>query len=96
MVASKFLNDEGEEDEVFNSDWANSAKIDLKELNQLERKFLTAIVNSSSNISCQDNNNLVFFSPRIGLYLLMMKTFQKPCHKLSSRLPSRRVLNGDG
>nr|CAG4648656.1 EOG090X069C [Polyphemus pediculus] len=43
MVASKFLNDEGEDDEVFNSDWAVSSKIDLKELNQLEKEFLTAI-----------------------------------------------------
>jgi len=43
MVASKFLNDEGEDDEVFNTDWANSAKIDVKELNKLEREFLTAI-----------------------------------------------------
>jgi len=43
MVASKFLNDEGEEDEVFNTDWANSAKMDIKELNKLEREFLSAI-----------------------------------------------------
>lgn len=47
MVASKFLNDEGEEDEVFNTDWANSAKMDIKELNKLEREFLSAIVNTS-------------------------------------------------
>lgn len=44
MVASKFLNDEGEEDEVINSDWANSAKMDLADLNKLERQFLQAIV----------------------------------------------------
>lgn len=44
MVASKFLNDEGEIDEVINSDWANSAKMELSELNQLERQFLQAIV----------------------------------------------------
>nr|CAG4650974.1 EOG090X069C [Simocephalus serrulatus]SVE94237.1 EOG090X069C [Simocephalus serrulatus] len=43
MVASKFLNDEGEIDEVINSDWANSAKMELSELNQLERQFLQAI-----------------------------------------------------
>nr|SVE86123.1 EOG090X069C [Daphnia similis] len=43
MVASKFLNDEGEEDEVINSEWANSAKIDLGNLNQIERQFLQAI-----------------------------------------------------
>jgi len=44
MIASKFLNDEGGEDEVFNDEWANCAKIDLVQLNQLERDFLTAIV----------------------------------------------------
>jgi len=43
MIASKFLNDEGEDDEVFNPDWANSANIDLAELNQLERDFLQAM-----------------------------------------------------
>nr|SVE73556.1 EOG090X069C [Daphnia atkinsoni] len=43
MVASKFLNDDGEEDEVINSEWASSAKIDLSNLNQIERQFLQAI-----------------------------------------------------
>nr|SVE84255.1 EOG090X069C [Daphnia pulex] len=43
MVASKFLNDDGEDDEVINSEWANSAKIELSDLNQIERQFLQAI-----------------------------------------------------
>merc|ERR1712158_263627 len=43
MVASKFLHDDGEEDEVFNDEWATSAGIDTKELNKLEVKFLTAM-----------------------------------------------------
>ena len=30
MVASKFLHDDGEEDEVFNDEWAKSGNIDLK------------------------------------------------------------------
>lgn len=47
MLASKFLNDEGEEDEVINSDWANSAKMNLTELNDLEKQFLQAIVSCS-------------------------------------------------
>lgn len=47
MVASKFLNDEGEDDEVFNPDWAMSANIELTELNQLERDFLQAMVSST-------------------------------------------------
>lgn len=44
MIAAKFLNDEGEEDEIFNDEWATSANMDVKDLNKLEREFLTAIV----------------------------------------------------
>jgi len=43
MVASKFLHDDGEEDEVFNDEWASSGGIDTKELNRLEVKFLAAM-----------------------------------------------------
>lgn len=43
MVASKFLHDDGEEDEVFNNEWASSAGLDVKVINQLEWEFLTAI-----------------------------------------------------
>nr|CAD7262524.1 unnamed protein product [Timema shepardi] len=43
MVASKFLNDDGEEDEVFNDEWAASAGISVKDINQIEREFLQAI-----------------------------------------------------
>jgi len=43
MVASKFLHDDGEEDEVFNDEWAKSGNIDLKEFNRLEIEFLSAI-----------------------------------------------------
>lgn len=50
MVASKFLNDDGEEDEVVNAEWATSAKLDLSKLNELEREFLQAIVHSNSFI----------------------------------------------
>ncbi len=50
MVASKFLNDDGEEDEVINAEWATSAKLDLSKLNELEREFLQAIVQSNSFI----------------------------------------------
>ena len=44
MVASKFLNDNGEEDDVLNSEWAASANLTVPELNQLEKEFLYAIV----------------------------------------------------
>lgn len=43
MVASKFLHDDGEEDEVFNDEWATSGGMDTKELNKLEISFLSAI-----------------------------------------------------
>merc|ERR1719348_679753 len=43
LVASKFLQDDGEEDEVFNDDWAASGGMDTKELNRLELEFLSAL-----------------------------------------------------
>jgi len=43
MVASKFLHDDGEEDEVFNDEWAQSGGMDVKEINNLEIDFLSAI-----------------------------------------------------
>ncbi|XP_076232755.1 protein CNPPD1 [Calliopsis andreniformis] len=43
MVASKFLNDEGEEDEVFNTEWAQSGDLSISHMNQLEKDFLKAI-----------------------------------------------------
>lgn len=44
MVASKFLHDDGEEDEVFNDEWAISGGLEVKDMNRLEREFLNAIV----------------------------------------------------
>lgn len=46
MVASKFLHDDGEDDEVFNEEWAVSGGLDVKQLNRLEREFLDAIVST--------------------------------------------------
>ncbi|XP_017880844.1 protein CNPPD1 [Ceratina calcarata] len=43
MVASKFLNDEGEVDEVLNTEWAQSGDLTISEINQLEKDFLKAI-----------------------------------------------------
>ena len=47
MVASKYLYDEGVDEEVFNDEWAKSANLDLKDLNELERDFLNAIVSKA-------------------------------------------------
>lgn len=43
MVATKFLNDSGEEDDVLNSEWACSMGLPLKDVNLLEKNFLNAI-----------------------------------------------------
>ena len=44
MVASKFLHDDGEEDEVFNTEWAQSGHLSIAKMNRLEKDFLKAIV----------------------------------------------------
>uniref|UniRef100_K7FQ39 Protein CNPPD1 n=1 Tax=Pelodiscus sinensis TaxID=13735 RepID=K7FQ39_PELSI len=43
MVASKYLYDEGEEEEVFNDEWGAAGKVDVQTLNRLEMNFLRAI-----------------------------------------------------
>lgn len=43
MVASKFLNDDGEDDEVFNTEWARSGHFSVTHMNKLEKEFLQAI-----------------------------------------------------
>ncbi|TWW64181.1 Protein CNPPD1 [Takifugu flavidus] len=43
MVASKYLYDEGEEEEVFNDEWGAAGKLDVKTVNNLEMSFLNAI-----------------------------------------------------
>lgn len=43
LVASKFLTDEGEEEEVFNDEWAESAGLAVSTVNKLEREFLSAL-----------------------------------------------------
>ncbi|KAK6484857.1 protein CNPPD1 isoform X1 [Huso huso] len=43
MVASKYLYDEGEEEEVFNDEWGAAGKLDVHTVNSLEMNFLKAI-----------------------------------------------------
>nr|XP_057907416.1 protein CNPPD1 [Doryrhamphus excisus] len=43
MVASKYLYDEGEEEEVFNDEWGAAGKLDVETVNKLEMNFLNAI-----------------------------------------------------
>jgi len=57
MMASKFLHDEGEEDCVVNEEWATSAHMDVEELNQLERNFLTALVWTSNLLTAVNDSD---------------------------------------
>ena len=50
MLASKYLYDEGVPEEVYNDEWAESADLDLEDINQLEREFLLAIVSLKINL----------------------------------------------
>lgn len=43
MVASKYLYDEGEEEEVFNDEWGTAGSLDVETVNTLEMGFLRAI-----------------------------------------------------
>ncbi|KAM4698302.1 protein CNPPD1 [Rhinophrynus dorsalis] len=43
MVASKYLYDEGEEEEVFNDEWGAAGRLDVQTVNALEMNFLRAI-----------------------------------------------------
>ncbi|XP_077573248.1 protein CNPPD1 [Stigmatopora nigra] len=43
MVASKYLYDEGEDEEVFNDEWGAAGKLDVETVNKLEMDFLSAI-----------------------------------------------------
>ncbi|KAM4602083.1 protein CNPPD1 [Polymixia lowei] len=43
MVASKYLYDEGEDEEVFNDEWGAAGKLDVQTVNTLEMNFLNAL-----------------------------------------------------
>lgn len=52
MVGNKFLQDDGEDDDVVCSEWAASGGLELSQLKKLEVEFLNAIV-------CYISNNLL-------------------------------------
>lgn len=47
MVGNKFLQDDGEDEEVMCSEWAESGGLDLGHLKKLELDFLYAMVSTS-------------------------------------------------
>ena len=62
MMASKYLYDEGTDDEVFNDEWAASADMETQEINQLERQFLSAIVSKLQTVKLNSNICLLLYS----------------------------------
>lgn len=71
MVASKYLYDEGEEEEVFNDEWGAAGKVDVQTMNTLEMNFLSAIVSGAVAASprCRGEGAgfLLLPQPREGL-----------------------------
>lgn len=64
MVASKYLYDEGEEEEVFNDEWGAAGKLDVQTVNTLELNFLSAIVCELVNTSfsyCSTHQCFLFY-----------------------------------
>lgn len=53
MVSNKFLQDDGEDDEVICSEWAASGGLDLEQLKKLEVEFLNAIVSTFSILALE-------------------------------------------
>ena len=43
-MASKYLYDEGTDEEVYNDEWADASGLETEEINELEREFLQATV----------------------------------------------------
>ena len=44
MMASKYMYDEGVDEEVFNDEWADSIEQEVDDVNQMETEFLDAMV----------------------------------------------------
>ena len=66
MVASKYLYDEGEEEEVFNDEWGAAGGMAVPALNALERGFLSAMVSSSSlSLALFPWPSFMFLSPLV-------------------------------
>lgn len=49
MVGNKFLQDDGEDDDVICSEWAASGGLERDQLKKLEIEFLSAIVSNLYN-----------------------------------------------
>ncbi|EDO37399.1 predicted protein, partial [Nematostella vectensis] len=58
MVASKYLYDEGEDEEVFNDEWAKAGLRTVRDINKLEREFLD-LMDWNLFISPQEFSNFV-------------------------------------
>ncbi len=77
MVASKYLYDEGEEEEVFNDEWGTAAKLDVQTVNTLEMSFLNAIV----SVTLSFQRTMAFYSSLtfVLLYTLIKANTRLGC-----------------
>ncbi|XP_037135370.1 protein CNPPD1 [Syngnathus acus] len=73
MVASKYLYDEGEEEEVFNDEWGAAGKLDVETVNKLEMNFLKAIDWSLFTGSKEFLDALSQLESRIAVHQGMMR-----------------------
>lgn len=74
MVASKYLYDEGEEEEVFNDEWGAAGGVAVPTLNALERSFLRAMA-SSCSVSHFSPSSIFAFLPSFSLRFLWFLHF---------------------
>ena len=62
-MASKYLTDEGEPEEIYNDDWARAADLSVADINRLEKRFLN-LIDWNLYVS---NQEFVNFSKQLAL-----------------------------
>lgn len=84
MVGNKFLQDDGEDDDVVCSEWAASGGLELSQLKKLEVEFLNAIVRyTPSNLYF--NNKKLQLQPAYALIVCSMKMWFSGLERVCKR-----------
>lgn len=81
MVASKYLYDEGEEEEVFNDEWGAAGKLDVQTVNNLEINFLNAIVSGAHTLALKKKKKLCTCFKRWVPTLVLCFLGLEPLHR---------------
>ena len=90
MIASKYLYDDGEEEEVFNSEFASCANLPVLKVNQAEKLFLNAI---EWEIFVEPN---LFYKELLRIETLVMQLeCRKRSHQTVTYAELHRFLNND-